>query len=436
MEISLMKTRLWITLSLILVAIAFAVLIDLPKSFLWGEKIKASLGLDLVGGTELTYQADLSGSKDKLKDLDNLKSIFEKRINELGVAEPTIQSSGVDRIIVELPGIKDIDAAIARIGQTYELEFMTEATAEDGVQLGDYYDETYTYPGYWKKSDLTGRNLTKADATFDGNSQTTIETKPVVSIKFDNSGTQKFRDLTKANLNKRIAIVLDNKIVSAPNVSVEISNGEAVITGSKDIKEAQQLAKRLNEGILPVPAKLIGQQNVGATLGKDSLKNSILAGIIGLFLVAVFMISYYRFPGLIAILALTIYAIITLAIYKLIPVTLTLAGIAGFVLSIGMAIDANVLIFERLKEELRAGKELNLSISDGFKRSWNSIRDSNISSIITCLILYFGTGSGPVRGFALTLLLGIVISLFTAITVTRTIFLLLASSPLKRYIHV
>ena len=431
-----MRTKLWILLGFIVVVITFGVLIDLPRSPLWGDRIKASLGLDLVGGTGLIYQADLSQSKDKIKDLDNLKNVFNKRINELGVSEPTIQTSGNDRIIIELPGIKDIDEAIKKIGQTYELEFMVEGTAENGQTLNDYYDNNYTYPGYWIKSDLTGRNLVKADATFETSQQGLVQSDPIVSIKFDNTGKEKFAKLTKENLNKRIAIVLDNKVVSAPNVQVEIDNGEAIITGQKDIKEAQQLAKRLNEGILPVPTKLIGQQNVGSTLGKDSLIASLVAGIIGLLLVVIFIISFYKFPGLIAIISLSIYAILTLAVYKVIPVTMTLAGIAGFVLSIGMAIDANILIFERMKEELRLGKELNLSITDGFRRSWNSIRDSNISSIITCLILYFGTGSGPVRGFAITLLIGILISLFTAITVTRTLLLLLSASPLKRFIHV
>jgi len=431
-----MRTKLWVAFSFIILVITLAIFIDLPKSFLFGDKIKAMLGLDLVGGTELVYQADLNQSKDRIKDLDNLKNVFDKRINELGVAEPTIQTSGGDRIIIELPGITNIDQAIEKIGATYELNFMIEATAEDGAQLGDYYEADYTYPGYWKKSELTGRNLTKADATFESSSQGASTSQPVVQIKFDNIGSDMFRQLTKDNVNKRIAIVLDNKIVSAPTVQVEISSGEAIITGSKDIKDAQSLAKRLNEGILPVPTKLIGQQNVGATLGKDSLRNSLVAGLIGIILVAIFIISYYGFPGLIAVFALSVYALITLAVYKLIPVTLTLAGIAGFVLSIGMAIDANVLIFERMKEELKVGKDLRLSITDGFKRSWNSIRDSNLSSIITCLVLYFTTGSGPIRGFALTLLIGIMISLFTAITVTRTILLLLSFSPAKRFIHV
>jgi len=431
-----MKLKLWILLSCILLVVATAVFIDMPQSFFWGNKIKASLGLDLVGGTELTYQADLSQSKDKVKDIDNLKSVFEKRINQLGVSEPTITTSGGDRVVIDLPGIKDIDQAISRIGATYELAFMTESTDSTGSQLNDYYDPTYTYPGYWLPTDLTGRNLTKAEATFQGGTSSTVQSEPIVSISFDNSGKVKFQSLTKNNLNKRIAIVLDKQIVSAPTVQSEISDGQAIITGSKDIKSAQELAKRLNEGMLPVPTKLIGQQNVGATLGKDSLKNSIVAGLVGLLLVAIFIIAYYGFPGMVAILALAIYGTIALALYKLIPVTLTLAGIAGFVLSVGMAIDANVLIFERMKEELKSGKALNLAITDGFNRSWNSIRDSNFSSIITCLILYFVTGSGPVRGFALTLMLGIVISMFTAITVTRTILLLISTSPLKRFIHV
>lgn len=431
-----MRVKLWILFGVIILLVGFAVLIDIPRSPLWGNKIKAMLGLDLIGGTELIYQADLSQSKDKLKDLDNLKNVFERRINELGVSEPTIQTSGGDRILIELPGIKEIDQAIEKIGATYELVFMTEGEQSTGVQLKDYYDEDYTYPNYWVKTDLTGRNLVSADATFNSGSQNMVTSEPVTSLKFDNSGTQKFAELTKNNLNKRIAIVLDNKIVSAPNVSVEINNGEAIITGAKDIKGAQDLARRLNEGILPVPTKLIGQQNVGATLGKDSLKLSLVAGIIGLILVSIFIIVFYKLPGLIAIFALSIYAIITLALYKIIPVTLTLAGIAGFILSVGMAIDANVLIFERMKEEMKLGKDLNASILDGFNRSWNSIRDSNFSSIITCLILYFTAGSGPVRGFALTLLLGIIVSLFTAITVTRTILLLLSASRIKRFLYV
>lgn len=432
-----MRRNLWISLAFIIIVLAFSVLIDIPRSPLWGNKIKAMLGLDLVGGTELIYQADLSGSSDKLKDLTNLSNVFRSRIDELGVSEPTMQTQGSDKIVIELPGIKNIDEAIDRIGATYELVFMEEAQSpEEGVQLKDFYDSSYDYPGYWKKTDLTGRQLQSSDITFQGDQSSLGKSEPVVSIKFDNAGKEKFATLTKSNLQKRIAIVLDNKIVSAPTVQTEITNGEAIITGSKTIQEAKKLSGRLNEGMLPVPAKLIGQQNVGSTLGKDALKNSIIAGLVGLFLVSLFMFVYYKFSGLIAVIALVVYALITLALYKLVPVTLTLAGIAGFILSIGMAIDANILIFERMKEELALGKTLNLAISDGFKRAFTSVKDSNLSSIITCIILYYTAGSGPVRGFALTLGLGIIVSLFTAITVTRTILLLIAGSRAKGIINV
>lgn len=431
-----MKRNLWIMFAVIVIIVAFGVLIDIPKSPIRGQKIKAVLGLDLVGGTELVYHADLSGSTDKLKDLNNLASVFRNRIDELGVAEPTIQTSGTSKIIVELPGIKNIDQAVDKIGSTYELVFMEEGTAEDGVQLNDYYEPSFTYPKYWKKSDLNGRQLKTAEYTFQSSSQNNVQSEPIVTIKFDSTGKEKFAELTKRNVQKQIAIVLDNKIVTAPTVQAELTNGDAVITGSKDIKAAQELAKRLNEGMLPVPAKLIGQQNVGATLGEESLKKSAVAGIAGLFLVGIFMIAYYKTSGLIAMTALVVYSILSLALYKIIPVTLSLAGIAGFILSIGMAIDANILIFERMREELALGKTLNLAIIDGFKRAWSSVKDSNLSSILTCLILYFTAGSGPVRGFALTLGLGIIISLFTAVTVTRTVLLLMAGSRAKRFIHV
>ncbi len=433
-----MRRNLWITFGLIIIVLAFSVLIDLPKSPLWGQRIKSLLGLDLVGGTELTYQADLSQSTDKFKDLNHLSNVFRNRIDQLGVSEPTIQTSGSDKIIIELPGIKNIDEAISKIGETYELVFMEESSQENGgVVLKDYYDPSFEYPGYWKPTDLTGRQLVNADVTFSNSSSNSVgKSEPVVTIKFDNAGKEKFATITKNNTQKRIAIVLDNKIVSAPTVSSEITSGEAIITGSKTVQEAQKLASRLNEGMLPVPAKLIGQQNVGATLGKDSLKKSIIAGIVGLFLVALFMVGYYKTSGLMAIVALIIYAFITLALFKLIPVTMTLAGIAGFILSIGMAIDANILIFERMKEEIHLGKTLNLAITDGFKRAFSSVKDSNLSSIITCIILYYTTGSGPIRGFALTLGLGIIVSLFTAVTVTRTILLLISGSRIKGLIHV
>jgi len=428
-----MRRNLWIIFGVIILIMAFAILIDIPKSPLGGDKIKAMLGLDLQGGTELVYQADLSQSKNKIGDLDNLKSVFNNRIDQLGVAEPTIQTVGTDRIMIELPGIKDINQAVEKIGQTYELVFMTQAAGEEGVELKDYYED-FAYPGKWVVSDLTGRNLKSAEATFD-TSNNQIKSEPLVSITFDNAGKEKFAKLTKENLNKRIAIVLDNKIVSAPNVQTEIADGKAVITGSKDIKEAQNLAKRLSEGMLPVPAKLVAQQNVGATLGQESIKYSLVAGVIGLIALSLFIIVYYRLPGLLAVVALIIYSSISLALFKIIPVTMSLAGIAGFILSVGMAVDANVLIFERMKEEIREGKEATMAIKDGFLRAWPSIRDSNFSSLITCVILY-AFGTGQVRGFALTLAIGILVSMFTAITVTRTFMMLLAGSIRTRWFNV
>lgn len=429
----MIRRNVWLIFVGIIILLALAVFIDMPKSFLAGEKIKARLGLDLQGGTELTYQADLSQSKNKVNDLDNLKNVFRNRIDSLGVAEPTIQSIGTDRVLIELPGVKDIDQAIDSIGQTYELVFMTQSTDTNAVELKDYYED-FNYPGKWKPTDLTGRNLTSAEATFD-TSQQSVQSDPIVSISFDNAGKEKFAQMTKENLNKQIAIVLDNRIVSAPNVQTEITDGKAIITGQKDITESQNLAKRLNEGILPVPAKLIAQRNIGASLGIDSLKKSIIAALAGFLALALFMISYYRFPGLLATFALVIYATISMAIFKLIPVTLSLAGIAGFILSIGMALDANVLIFERMREEIRAGKDAIQSIHDGFMRAWPSIRDSNFSSLITCTVLYI-FGMGQVKGFALTLAIGIAISMFTAITVTRTFMYILAGFKNGRFVHV
>jgi preprotein translocase subunit SecD len=299
-----------------------------------------------------------------------------------------------------------------------------------GETLNDYYTGN-PYPGSWLRSDLTGRDLSNAGVDYQGQS---VSSEPVVTLTFNGEGREKFARLTKENLNKQIAIVLDNKIVSAPNVQVEITDGQAVITGNSDIDEAKMLANRLNEGMLPVPAHLIAQSNIGASLGVDSVKASLIAGVIGLLLIAIFMIALYRLPGMIAVVALSIYTAISLALFKLIPVTLTLAGVAGFVLSIGMAVDANILIFERMREELRSKKPLGLSIEEGFKRAWSSIRDSNFSSLITSAILFF-LGSGSVKGFALTLAIGILVSMFSAITISRNLLLLVSNSKLKKYIN-
>lgn len=425
-----MLKRQIITLVIILGITAFAVFTDIPKGpNYFGKDIKAHLGLDLQGGTQLVYQADLSASKDAAKDLNNLINVFRQRVDSLGVAEPSIQSQGKDRVIIELPGVKDIDQAVKTIGSTYELVFMTQDD-QNGQSLNDYYTGS-PYPGGWKPSALTGRELTNSDIEYQDQQ---INSEPVVSLVFNNSGREKFSKITTDNVNKRIAIVLDNKIVSAPNVQTAITDGRAVITGIGDINEAKKLSDRLNEGMLPVPARLVAEDNIGATLGADSIKASLLAGLVGIVLICLFMVVLYRLPGIIAVIALFMYSAIVLALFKLIPVTLTLAGIAGFILSIGMAVDANILIFERMREELRTGKTINLAIEEGFRRAWSSIKDSNTSSLITSAVLFF-LGTGSVKGFALTLAIGILVSLFTAITVSRNLLLLASNTKLKRFIH-
>ncbi|MFA5158390.1 MAG: protein translocase subunit SecD [Patescibacteria group bacterium] len=429
--------RNWYIFGLIIIVLTLSVLADIPKGpKFFGKEIKTHLGLDLQGGTEIIYQADLSKSNDKSKDLNNLMNIFRQRVDSLGVAEPTIQQQGSDQVLIQLPGVKDIDQAIAAIGQTYELVFMAEAAdATTGLALNDYYQPDYTLPGYWTPSDLTGSDLIGSDVTYNTQNQGTGQSEPVVTLTFNNAGKEKFAKLTKENLNKQMAIVLDRRIVSAPTVQAEITDGKAIITGQKDIKEAKKLSDRLNEGVLPIPAKVIAQQNIGATLGADSIKKSLTAGVIGLLIIALFMLIHYKVPGAVAVVALVIYSLISLAVFKVVPVTMTLAGIAGFILSIGMAVDANILIFERTREELRNGKDIVAAIEEGFRRAWSSIRDSNFSTIITCIILFY-FGSGIIKGFALTLALGVIISMFTAITASRNFLVLLSKTKFKRFLNV
>lgn len=291
-----------------------------------------------------------------------------------------------------------------------QILFATES--EELQQIGPYFVET----------GLTGEQLDDAAAVRDGTTNL-----PAVSLTFNSEGRDLFADLTRNNIDKQIAIYLDGVLMSAPVVNQEIPNGEAQITGDFTFEEAKALADRLDLGALPVNLTLISQQNVGPTLGQESIERSLFAGVLGLVLLSIFMIVYYRLPGLMGVVALAMYTLIVLAVFKLWPITLTLAGVAGFILSIGMAVDANVLIFERTKEELRAGKAVDMSVADGFKRAWTSIRDSNLSSLITCLILYW-FGSSLIRGFAITLAIGIVVSMFSAITISRN---LLAVVPLK-----
>lgn len=277
----------------------------------------------------------------------------------------------------------------------------------------------------WDLTALGGKNLKRAALDFDQNTN-----QPLVALEFDDTGKDLFGQITQANVGKPVAIFLDGFIISAPTVQEAITDGKAVISGNFTVKEAKDMVRRLNSGALPVPIKLLSQQTIGASLGADSVQKSLAAGIIGLLAAAIFMLVFYRFPGLLSVFALLIYSIVSLAIFEAIPVTMTLAGIAGFILSIGMAVDANVLIFERTKEELRNGQTLAMAIENGFARAWTSIRDSNASSIITCLVLaWFGTS--VVKGFAITLAIGILVSMFTAITVTRTFLRLLVTQKLE-----
>lgn len=389
-------------------------------------------GLDLKGGVAITYDADISGiAADKQSEaLTSLRSLVESRVNGLGVSEPQIQLGKIgnqNTLLVELPGVVNVDEAIKRIGQFPDLKFLDSEgnTVVTGADV-EHAQVTFGDPNQSSNTTSSGRSA--------------IVGNPQVSITFKADGKKKFADATTvaaaASPQKTIAIILDGQIISNPVVKSAITDGVAVISGGGfTIETAKTLTGQLNEGALPVPVKIIAQQTIGATLGVDSLKKSVIAGLIGFLLVALFMILYYKLPGLLAILALLVYTAINVALYKLIPVTITLAGVAGFILSIGMAVDANILIFERMREELRAGKMLSRAIEDGFRRAWSSIRDSNSSTLITCIILFFGT-AGLIKGFALTLAIGVLVSMFTAITVTRLLLQLVMSSPLRKAIHV
>lgn len=404
------QTKFYLLCVFVFVAILFA----LPRE----DKILSALGikdtapkvregLDLQGGASLLYQADLSktNAADRQKALDGVVNVINKRVNVTGTSEVVIQQASGDRILVELPGIKDTEEAISLIGKTAQLNFYAVST-----------DNTLT------PTDITGKDLDNATADID-----TQTGQPIITFTMKSEATQKFADLTtKINQSGgRLLIVLDDQPLFNGTVSQPITDGRGQMTGFKNIKDAQQTTVLLNAGALPVPISLVQQRTVGASLGSESVSKSLIAGIIGLVAVVFFMIAYYRLAGVIASVALGVYTIINIDIFKLsgmvgLPIVLTLAGIAGFILSIGMAVDANILIFERWKEEVRGGASLQAGLQSGFKRAWSSIRDSNISTLITCVILYY-TGSTVIRGFAVTLAIGVLVSMFTAITVSRTL---------------
>ena len=562
------RQQLWLSLLGIALLTVTAVIVDYPKgpNIVWqGElvrEVKVHLGLDLQGGTSLTYEADLSNipEGEETEAMAGVRDVLERRVNAFGVSEPLVQTNRAGeawRVLVELPGITDVNQAVNEIGETPLLEFKVEgveeyteeeladikarnteaktkaedilqqvldggdfaqlandngedATAPDGGDLGyigrgamvknfeeaafgaevgvvpeivetrfgyhiirvdektegvlselnglppeepaeedavdtDAAEGTEVEPeeviepeeavkvahiliskepetppldplGFnFVNTDLSGKQLDRADVQFDHTTN-----QPLVSLNFNQEGAQLFEDLTREHQGERIAIYLDGFPISTPSVNQVITGGEAVIQGDFTVEEAQELSRRLNAGALPVEIELVNQRNVGPTLGAEAIERSVVAGILGFILLSFYMIIYYRLPGVIAVVALTIYGLMLLAIFKLWPITLTLSGVAGFILSLGIAVDANVLIFERLKEELRNGKSVRKAVDDGFKRAWLSIRDSNVSSLITCVILiWFGTS--VIKGFAITLAIGIALSMFSAITITRNI---------------
>jgi preprotein translocase subunit SecD len=410
---------------LIIASIALAAWLNLPRhpSLKIGSVFRdmnIKLGLDLQGGTQLIYRAIMSGisDEDATDALGGVRDVIERRVNAFGIAEPVIQTNrtgGEHRVIIELAGVHDPEEAIALIGETPQLDFRREVDSAEAAQQFNIDNPAAITGPIFERTDLTGKDLKRATVSFDPVSGT-----PEVNLEFNSEGTQLFADLTKQSLNKRIAIYLDGVPISAPVVQSEITNGQAVISGGFQLADARQLAQRLNAGALPIPIELIGQQTIGPSLGRLSIAQSIEAGVFGLMAVVLWMIFFYRLPGLVAGAALIVYALFFLVIVRALPITLTLAGIAGLILSIGMAVDANVLIFERFRENIRRGRSVRFAIEEGFVEAWSSIKASNVSSLITALILYY-FGTSIVRGFALTYALGTMLSMITAVTITRTV---------------
>lgn len=524
---------------LIVILATFASLIAFPNIPDWVpgnnffNKFKPNLGLDLQGGAHLVYQADFSNIKtgDRASALEGARDVIERRVNAFGVAEPVIQTSGDDRIIVELAGVFDVKEAIAKIGETPLLEFkeqgpvasqeeidqfnsQSKIKAEDALKkvlagqdfaklalelsedpgsknnsgIVDFYKQNELDPAYadvifnklqngqtynqivesqfgyhiikkieeqgsgddkkvksqhilflkqntasnlednWINTELSGKDLKKSDVIFDNTTG-----RAQVGLEFSDEGSKLFANITERNVGKPVAIFLDSSIITAPRVDEKITQGKAVITGDFSLAEAKQLSQRLNAGALPVPIKLISQQTVGATLGQESLNKSLKAGLYGLIILAIFMILVYRFLGFIATITFAIYGILAYSIFQISGITLTLSGITGFIMSFGMAVDANVLIFERTKEEIKDGKNLTLAVKEGFKRSWPSIRDSNVSTLITCIILMY-LGSSMIKGFAVTLSIGVLISMFSAVTISRTFLMLIVRDKMEKFI--
>lgn len=401
------KYRFWSII--ILVAAAWAGF-SMWSDYKAGEKAAGfNLGLDLSGGTHLIYQADISQieSSSVPDAMQSLKNTIERRVNLFGVAEPLVQveqggalgNENDQRLIVELPGVTDVEEAVRRIGETPLLEFML-------------LDEK---SGEFLPTNLSGRQLEKADIRFDQNN---VSGAPVIGLNFNNEGEDLFAKITRDNVGKVLGIFLDGNLIQAPYIREEVSGGEAVITGDFTVDEAKSVVRDLNYGALPMPISLVSTETVGSTLGSEALSKGVTAGILGLLLVALFMMLWYRLPGFIASIALSIYVILMLFLFKSVPVTLTAAGIAGFIISIGMAIDANIIIFERMKEEKRGGHGNEVAVKNAFVHAWTAIRDGQLTTLFSAVILFwFGTSS--IEGFALVLGLGTVVSIWTSMVVSK-----------------
>lgn len=413
------------------------------------------LGLDLAGGSHLVYEANTTGvDPSDVKELMSvLRDVIEKRVNLLGTEENVVyveRSSIVsgdpkERLIIELPGVTDVSAAVAEIGRTPLLEFklvdLDKVEQQDNIlreiesSNSSTTDQTELAAALANIGDpyvttgLTGRYLESAQMEFTGGQTGQLANEPVVSIRFNAEGAKLFADITRANVGKPLAIFLDGEVISAPNINEAIIGGTAIISGGFTAVEARELAENLNFGALPVSIELVSTQTIDATLGAGVVKQSFEAGVVGFALISIFMILWYRVSGFVASIALGFYIVLSLALFLFIPVTLTAAGLAGFVLSLGMAVDANVLIFERMKEEFRAGKSSREAALEGFRRAWTAIQDSNVTGLLSAAILFW-FGTSLIKGFALVLGIGIIISMLSAIVFTRT--LLIALPDVKR----
>ncbi len=419
----------WILIIIILVAAALW--IDLSDTIQIGSftrDVSTRLGLDLRGGLQVLLEADVPADTPvSAEDISVARAIIERRVNALGVSETILQTAGDRRIVAEFPGIDNPEEVIATLRETGLLEFV-----DTGAESIPPSTEIQTDFGLTEEeiAKLEDQGVTVYHTVMTGVALDTVKVQPDqlgnpnIAFTLKSDYAKIFGDYTASHVGQYLTIVLDGKVISSPVINSAIPDGQGVIQGSFTSDEANALAVQLRYGSLPIPLKVVESRTVGPTLGEESIHKSVLAGIIGMIIIMLFMAIYYRLPGVVADIALAVYALLSLMLFKLIPVVLTLPGIAGFILSIGMAVDANVLIFERLKEELRAGKSLRMSIDLGWSRAWPSIRDANISTLITTVILFwFGNtfGASLVKGFALTLALGVLASLFTAVVVTRTL---------------